>query len=313
VAHSYRMREVGARQALVRAFDTFCEAPPPGTTICPARAVRMQFDPSSTERLSTLRNLNAIGAEVSSVVNLLSYFRSNYTVGGITVTGQDDALLMTAVASELGRRNVPILTADASSGVAPAQCIDRQIGVLEGLRRQNAQALNIVKAKIASLRAPLNANSTPAERLRVEAEAAPFVEMESQLSSAISLYDDLRKTLFDASAGATPAIGPVLNAMALEERLNATRGRLLWVRLNSANGGYYTESNVWTFLGSVPIHYAGGVVVSYRLIQYDEGRLVEAGIVPVFTGHIRAGSVRNHLPDGDPPPPRRRGRLGGRP
>ena len=302
LAQSYRMRELGAREAMRDAFAAFCDGVRQQTldtsairraNLCPTDTAETGSAENLREMLSTMRFAALFGADLPTINNALSYFRSNYTVGGVTVTGQDDALLMTAVASELARRNVPVITAESGADETVAQGVQADLARLDDLRTKNAAALALVKAQTKAIRDAVPQNASAADRQAAERRAADFVEAESRLSSAIALYDDLRKTLFDSSDNATPAIGPVLNALALEARLSSSNGRLLWVRLNSSNGGYYTESNIFTFLGDVPIHYAGGVVVSYRLLSFTDGRLIEAGVIPMFTGHVRAGRVRD--------------------
>src|SRR5262249_8291717 len=140
---------------------------------------------------------------------LLSALGNSYQFGGVTVNGQDDAMLSTALMSELlhlGRADLHVLTTSANDQSSAVDVVTDQLDGLQTYYECAEGDLSAVTASITRIQAALPEHPTAADRQRIEREAAPFVRQQTQLSSATTAYETFFKTLFDQTGAVAPAL-----------------------------------------------------------------------------------------------------------
>lgn len=256
----------------------------------------------------------AAGLTLDAVNKLLGYFKTDYTVGGISLE-QDDSLLIHALAGRLKGRVRLLGTYDpAVLSTTTGGPFDKltSLSTLKSFASQKAEgharvAALFTKQAQAAADAPTKKAMGDKALLHTRAEAA--------LKSAVSVYDSFFTSLTTAEAGGAAPLTDVLRQSALSKAL-MEGAKLLVVKLQSSGGSYYTRKNMWTFFGGMPFFHMGGVVASYVLIEGEDGHVIASDVVAVHGGFVRAGKVRDHLAssrhDANPPAKGADGDLDGR-
>ena len=213
-----------------------------------------------------------VAAGLGAVANILGFFKTDTTVGGIEAKF-DDALVVHAVAGAITRNvrrevHVPSLykpkaTADAVTALSG------KLGELGQLRTKAAAKL---------------------KELTGTADAKPRAD---QLEAAIGLHD-----AFVAHLTTTDANGTVpLVAMAAEHALlqGMTGAVVLLLRLETSGGGYLVKKGFLAGLRRAPLYYMGGAAVSYVLFDGVNGNVLAGDVVPVYGEYVRASDLREAL------------------
>lgn len=230
----------------------------------------------------------AIALGVSALTKLVGLFQTDYNVGGIALT-PDDNLLATAIAGRL-------TTASAN----------KPSGVTLYSRGTNIGA----ETKILALLTPVATNSASAQariaffQERAKAiRADPNAKDQSMADAAAACdqaaaawllvangYDTFLQGLTTADTAGNLPIAKIADEQRLAETFGA--GELvLFVQMNASVGGFYTKKNLFTAFGAEPFFVAGGVVTSYTLVGGTDGKVMAAGVIPVHGGYHRAPSV----------------------
>jgi hypothetical protein len=87
------------------------------------------------------------------------------------------------------------------------------------------------------------------------------------------------------------ALGNLLVADALAARILKKNAVLLTLHLPEAGGSYETRANFWTFFGSSPIHYSGGVVATYSAVDGPTGAILDSGTCTAYIGHVAPSEI----------------------
>lgn len=284
---AYRARTEFVRRGFEEAFKKAAEAE------------RESPAPVEDNGMQEVAQLAAAGLGLEALDRLFGYLRSDYTTAGVGLT-VEDSLLVAAVAAELtapttpeaaakptatpSRKAAPKPTAAPNPEAAPKQVFhEPQVFDPEVLARPAAGILSTL-AELAELRRAALTRATGLAETHAEAAAA--------LRSAAAGFDALFGQLTDADETTKLPIGLVVREAALADAL-AAGGRLLVVRVHAAAGSFYTVKNLWSFFGGQPLRHMGGVVVSFTLFEGATGQVLDAGVVPVHGGFVKAGDVQS--------------------
>jgi hypothetical protein len=270
---AFRVQRAAVTEALRRAIE--------------AASVALGEAEASTESLAPAM----VGVALDSVTKLLGFFRTDYKVAGAELT-LDDVALLQAVA---GKLQVPVFVPSIFNPAA-----------VEG-------AGNLIKAELAELSAQLDPSRVLADKLetliaqrqKTAADAATKASLRASLEREIAglrtLTDRFKaaSTAYDTLVGKLmapdDATATMLRDLAVWNGLKQAGGKLLVLKVQRAGGSSYTEKNLWNFFGRMPFYVAGGVVVSYTLLNGTDGQVEAAGVVPVHGGFESVKGVRSRV------------------
>lgn len=246
--------------------------------------------------------LAAVGLGLETVNKMLSYFRTDYAVGGIDLN-LEDSLLVQAVAGALtdtGEFEVQlpaiyqpsVLTTSGGSIVA----------ALTELARRNADGQRDIafhEETAAGFNNKAANAKAEADKKALLDKAALHAKAAEALKTALSFYETFFGKLTTADdKGAVPLSNAIREA-AVADAL-AEGAFLLAVKLHKSGGAYYTKKNLWTFLlPGMPLYHMGGVVAGYALLSGAEGKVIAAGVVPIHGGFVKAKDVEARLASDD--------------
>lgn len=234
-----------------------------------------------------------VSAIVSTVANLL---RSDYSIFGLDVTTDED-LLVRELARAVMASGVPNPVYAPSLFPASTARIGnpvlRRLEVLDALRAASVDVMAALQGRVDAIEGALaNAAGERAARLQLaKGEHDPLLE---RLRGAIKAYDDTVTELTTPQQTQPPAIAAIIRQAHTAELLR--RGALLTVTdINFMGGTAYTQRNFFTFLGGMPYHVSGGVLVSYSVHDGQTGQVRDAIAVPVAGGYVRPTRLRRAL------------------
>ena len=228
------------------------------------------------------------GAGLEALTNLLKFFKTDYTVGGIDAKVENSPVVF-SVAGKLraGKRTVytpamysPRVLSDGVSGlikeletlVALRGIAETEFKTLDGESQQLQEAATKMPdgdAKKAALKSAAD-KKAQADRKR----------------GAATLYDAFATSLTTPDAsGVIPMTG-----LAQEATLSAvlkSGGDVLLVRTDYSGGGYLVKKNIVTGLGGMPLEHSGGAVVSFLMLTGADGRVLDGGVVTLYGGYVK--------------------------
>ena len=233
----------------------------------------------------------AIGLGLEAASKILGFFRSDYAIGGVSLT-LDDSILLHALAGDDTLRSKYIVRLPAQYN-APSLTADGILKQLIALANLKADVAGRVerheKAKTRFQEEATKAKET--EKAGFQANAAVHDQAAAAIKNVLSVYD-----AFFAKLSATDDKGGVpLSAVIREDvvaRALADGAALLVIKMQSSGGAYYTKKNLWTFFGGMPFYNMGGVVASYVLLSGKEGNTLKSGIVPIHGGFVKSNEVQ---------------------
>ncbi|MFI4950343.1 MAG: hypothetical protein ACHP7A_04830 [Caulobacterales bacterium] len=239
---------------------------------------------------------------LSALSSIVSYFKTDYSVGGIAVA-TDDYMLAVAVAGEMKGR--AFIAGQQVDDVASAEIQDR----LAKLQRTSAAAADS-RAKALARIAELTPKAPAKKKGRHAAVPVPpadpriarYQVAADELDEAIARYDGFIADILgkpasgsgDSKKDAVPAKLPLDTIIAQESTRLALRtaGHALYLKVHSGAGGYYAEHNIWTGLGAMPFHVSGAAVVSYSEVSAKTGEVELAGLRPISCGYRTPAQVQ---------------------
>lgn len=261
-----------------------------------------QPPPEVGPKLEAVPLLGAAGVTLDAVSKLLSFFRSDYVVKGVTVSLADkDALALHAVAGALAAQgqeekalevSVPTIY-DPTTLASSAGFFIEDVKELAVLRGQAQELDRKLASTIASLKKALEDEKNSTTRAALEAEIAKRVKLSTGLQSAAALMDAWYTKLGTPDSKGVAALVHVAREKALASEIK--RGHLLVVKLQTTGGGYMTKKNLWTFFGGMPLYHMGGAGLSYTLVHGTTGLVEVSGVVPIHGGFVKAGRLRTEL------------------
>ena len=238
------------------------------------------------------------GLALDAFDKVLGFFRTDYAVGGITLT-QDESLLVHAVAGHIrskdgggpevllpGTYNPKALAAGAAKVLERLrQLADRKAKAQQNVANQERKAVELT----AKAEQGEDANN----KKTLEDKAQAHKKASDALRGAIALYDGFFGKLTAVEEKGSVPLNEVIRDAAIEAELATSL--VLFVRLHSTGGSYYTKKNMWTLFGGMPFYHMAGVVVSYVLMSGSEGKVQSAAAIPVHGGFFKAGEIEDEV------------------
>lgn len=276
------------------------QEPPAPATSPPVKSAR------APKRQRAVAPVAAAGLALDAADNLLGFFRTDYTVGGIDLT-LEDAMLINELAGRLTENGVTVYLPKVFNGKL-MQTGEDVIAELQDMALRRAQTTSTAadheqRTALWNERAEKEADEGKKKEMTAAAEA--HRRAADAIGKATALYDSWFGKLSspDEKSSVVPIVA-VIRERALMNALDNGRS-LLVVKLHASGGSYYTKKNIWTVFGTMPFFHMGGTVASFALIAGTTGAVAAAGTVPVHGGFFKASRLPNQLVD-EPGPPRKR-------
>jgi len=234
--------------------------------------------------------VGGVGIALQTLDNLLSYFRTDYSVGGVEIT-LDESLLVHALAGSMqsSGKNFQVIL-PATYNPQAFDFVITSITDLVNLAGEAQKAADLQATLAVQLINLANLAANPAQKADLLSQADHHKALSDRCKAAVTLADGyIAKLVAPDDKGIAP-LASVLREEAVADFLRkADKGNMLLIaKLQQAGGGYYTKKNMWTFWGGMPFYNMGGVVVSYVLINGADGVVLDAGVVPVDGGYVKA-------------------------
>lgn len=229
--------------------------------------------------------ITGIGAGLDALSKIGSYFQTNYTFAGATVSNVDDDLLAVSVAGEIPsaffpNRWIPTGGEEIAALVQP----------LAATRQGAATTLKDVQVELQKYKgAAEEEKNDPSNKTKLLAVASSYERAVDSYTAALKAYDDMITSLVTDKGGVALAV-LVANEKWISDKMdNGALG--LIVHVHSAAGANYTKKNLWTFFGGTPFYVMGGAVCSYVMINGADGRVLSAGQFPLHSGYYKVNDV----------------------
>jgi hypothetical protein len=216
-----------------------------------------------------------VAAGLGAVSNLLGFFKTDSTVGGVEVK-LDEALVVHTVAGAV-RRKLQSGAVHVPSLYSPKPIQD---------------AMDELVAEITTLVELRKLADTEVEKLAAVGADAGKARVE-QLNAAIEVHDSFITWLTTANANGITPLTAVASEYAIWSSLEDST--VLLVRLETSGGGYLVKKNLLTGLGAMPLFHMGGAAVSYILFDGASGDVLAGDVVPVYGGYVRSDELRGYL------------------
>jgi hypothetical protein len=236
----------------------------------------------------------AVGTILDSVNTLLSYFRTDYTLGGVDVALEESALVAatSATLTQQGCRvTLPRIYDPAS--LTASSAIVQEIAALNVLRHRAGNMNDDLTKRAADTGKALEAAKLPADTRPIADAAAKIKEAAAGLAAAIAVYDSWFGKLATVDDKGGSLLGNIVQEQSLAVAIQG--GYLLVLKVQKAGGGYLIKKSLWTFFGGMPLYHMGGVSVSYELFEGQSGQVLASGIVPVYGGFVKAGDLPDKI------------------
>ncbi len=231
-----------------------------------------------------------VGAAFDAANKLLGYFRTDYTIQGITLT-PDDVLLINALSSKLSGKATVLVPATYN-----AAALGTEVPILTQLKSMASMRIEVQqKADVASglVTALDKAAATEADGAKKQQEISVSAELKTaadQAKIALTLYDGLMAKITTPDDKAQVPLTAIIQQDAVQTAL-AGGARLMTAKVSTVGGSYYTRKNLWSFFGCMPFFTMGGVVVSYNILDGKTGAVLSAGVVPIDGGYYKVGKL----------------------
>lgn len=232
----------------------------------------------------------AIGVAVSTVTKLLSFFASDFKIGGSELT-PDSILLAEAVGGKLQKLVDPgtkIFLTGVFNPVDQKTYDDFFATELKPLSEQYEKVIAAIRDRerdIASLNDKLtkltgDTTEDRAEKLQIAEKLKLHQDAVEKLNGPAQAYGVFMSKLTGADGG----LEVLIRQFEMSSLLSKGSSYVLVVKMHKAGGSHYIEKNLWTSFGKMPFKVMGGVVVSYSLFDGKSTNLVASGVFPVHGG-----------------------------
>jgi hypothetical protein len=232
--------------------------------------------------------LLAVGDALSAAAKIGSFFGSSYELRGQTFTASED--MLAAAVAENFQFGAPSTAAPDPAPEAAPLCpgdtsvkvsFQKSVHILKLVNDPNAVryfACSLQDLDKLYVKAVLNLSVATSEKLTGSA---------AQLTAAIQSYASFVTDL-------TSANGPAIEQIEQERILAAAArdgARVLVVQPFGMNGGVYSQTNLWTWLGtSLPYKASGSAVAGYRLTD-TSGQLIRTGVVDSHSDYTAINKI----------------------
>ena len=245
--------------------------------------------------------LGVATAGLEALGKLLSFFKSDFTMGG-TEIAFDNSMLLFAVAGAIQQKGCNNLTVHTPSIYSPTAKTDaiaalsKELLGLMQLRDVASQTMKLSEQARTNDQ-KLLAAAKPEDKGEIQIRIDQATARIEQLKAVAVMHDTFVNSLTAPdAAGAVPALG-LAEQIALDSAISDVEAAIVLVRLEKAGGGYYVKKNMWTGLGAMPFYQMGGAVVSYAILAGPTGAVLKAGVVPVHGGYMKASEVQKVTTD----------------
>jgi hypothetical protein len=267
---------IGYENALANSNETLKEIPSFSESPAGGKAVQQFSIPvPAVVAASTLA--------LDSATKLLSFFRSDYTVRGSTLS-TPDSILATEVANFLTIDGHSVLMPQVYNQPSLAVGIQGVIEDCQFLDRKRDEAIrNIAKHK-----EQVDAGGTDGALIGRHQAAA------DSLRSAMGLHESLEKKLFTIDGQGDINLEKVAMGIAMERAFSSTSGgaHILLLKDTKAGGTSYTVKNLWTGIGmSIPFHLGAGIVTSFLLFNGNSAQIEASGVETSHSGYASVSEL----------------------
>jgi len=266
--------------------------------------------------------VGAAGIALDAANKLLTYLKSDISVGGIE-TKFDDSIVLHALAKPLV--DTKAFTEVLIAGLyTPSDSIDKMAITIEKLTNGRSAAkaseereketvekipkqVEDAKKSKADAEAELKNAKTPIAResakkkVDVAAELLKSTsdpdriglhkEAQAAWKKTVDLYDAFFAKMITMDEKGNVPLAQVMKEEAFNSALS--NGMLLVTKLQAHGGSYYSANNILTAFGALPFHISGGTVISYVLVKGPHRNVITSGVVPVFGGFEKPNDLPN--------------------
>ena len=222
-----------------------------------------------------------IAAAITAGSALVSLFKSDYTLGGASLS-PTDLQLANLVAGKL--------VATTPAGAAAPKVFmfseytpDLSKKDVTSPLLQLDQDLTTVNADLATVNSWITAlNNAKASDDKIK----PYQDVATQLQTVIADYQTWTKGLSTADAnGDTP-----LNRVNLQSWLTKSTSCSAYLHIDSAAGSNYSKKNLWTGLGGMPFYASAEATASWRVWSTD-GAVAASGLAIVVAPFTKIDAI----------------------
>lgn len=237
--------------------------------------------------------LGAAGLTLQAVNNLLSYFRTDYTVTGVEVTIEDAALVVALTSKAIGKfRDRRVLTPFPAAALNEQSTIVDQLTELASLQARVVSTAEQHKSAAVALTARAVKETNANRKKQLETEAKSHQAAAEKLVAAAGTFTAFMTTMStpDTATSKTP-LATLLREAAVQRVLQGHAAMIL--KIQKAGGTIVTKKNLWSLFGGLPVHYTGGAAATYLLLDGTNATVLASGLVPVYGGFVRADRVQD--------------------
>ncbi len=256
--------------------------------------------PGQPETEAMLPPFGAAGFALDAVSKLLSFFRSDYSIQGFSLTVEDAAaidatagVLAAFRTKDSGKYAVTTpMTYDPAPLNNSAKFFIDDVAELSKLAEEVKKRLAYLNKEVARL-TTVPPKEKPNEKKQREEQLAKHNQMATALKASLALLDNWYNKLSAPDSKGVAAMVHVAREKSIAKHVK--EGHLLLVKVQTAGGASMTQKNLWTAFGAMPLYHMGGAAVSYRLLNGKDGTVAAAGVVPVHGGFTKAKKLPDHL------------------
>lgn len=256
----------------------------------------------SGEQESLTSTMAIAGGLLEAGSKLISYFKTDYELGGVSLT-PSNSLFSNLVAGRIGGRVSTIQALGWANGSDEFEANLRGAERRMDTVREHHSKILTLEAKIQALKLriqnsdTLNANQK-AELLAaadglaagLSAEKAKVAEAQKAYSAFITAFATPDSDVYITKM--VPALAyRAFKTLYVSEDDGATYEQvtldvlIVDVNVSFLGGTYYTKRNIGTGLGGMPYEAAGGAVVYSTLIDSSSGAIVSSEVFPIHGGY----------------------------
>lgn len=241
----------------------------------------------------------AAGLALDALNKAIGFFRTDYTVGGISVT-LEDSMLVNSLAGTLvaNYENMKVRLPGIYNAQAVSSTFETGIGKQltdMAMLKAGFQVKATQHEKVSAAYAEQAGKETDTKKKdKLLKNAATRKAAAEAVKAGISVYDAFFTKLVTTDDKGTVALTNVIREESLANALKAN-GLLLFVKVHKSGGAYYTKKNLWTFFGGMPFYHMGGTVGSFVLIDGIEGDVLASGVVPIHGGFVNADKLGTNV------------------
>ena len=255
---------------------------------------------NGTEAAAAIPAVVSAGLEAAG--KLLSFFKTDFTVGGIDVA-VDESVALYAVSGALAKEGNsvrwPALHMPEQRQLAVQSILQDMTDLITLRQRVEAKA---IKAASDASRAEREASKAQdSEKAEIALEVSEYRATEVRMKTAMAAYDTFAASLTTSTGTGPEPLADLISDMGLAIALktssdDAAKGPLLLlVRLEHSGGGYLLKKNLLTGLGAPPLYHMGGAAISYLLVDGQTGMIMRGGTVARHGGYTKSSKMRESL------------------